>query len=82
MHASSEVLAVNPTAAVDVSYMYTSPVIQEVEDDYYNGNYPDPDGVKATWDRVRDTVNQTPLDIKLRRDAILQMSNSLRILLG
>lgn len=82
MHASSEVLAVNPTATVDVSYMYTSPVIQEVEDDYYNGNYPDPDGVKATWDRVRDTVNQTPLDIKLRRDAILQMSNSLRILLG
>lgn len=82
MHASDEILSINPTAAISVDYMYSNPIVQDVEADYARGDYPDSEGVKATWDRVRDTVSQTPLDIKLRRDAILQMSNSLRLLLG
>lgn len=83
MGASNDVMAIDPTNLAIVSYSFGNDVIEETNARYlaHDGSYPIGGDASLEWARVRSIVEDTPLDIRLRREAILGATNNIRTLL-
>lgn len=81
--AGEDVLAIDPMAVAVVSYDFSSDIIQTTKDRYaaHNGSYPIGGDAKLEWDQVRDVVQDTILNIKMKREAIKNSTINLQALL-